>query len=267
MRGSAETVDSRSGHDIRCRAISSCSWAAAMWSVARKPRGPPRSTGGLVAQAVSTISSEDVFMASTTSTRHAGPQPLAAPDLAQGLRRANPRPHLVRRHDRARGMPDAPLVSMRALVLATLIACSPTTPSVPWLYGLSDPVASESGSLSTMQRLADTGGDVDEACGADAYRGIELAADVAPAAGQETIVAAYARGIHVFDRSNHLVAATPGYYCVGFSDEITALAAGTAYGKSLIVVVTTSGGRRERETSLHLFRIVDRRLAPAFSAR
>lgn len=162
------------------------------------------------------------------------------------------------------GTRDAFSLVMKVIfALASLAACQASVPSVPWLHGLSNAVASDRDSESTMRRLADES-DFEPACGSDAYRGIELVADVSPHPGRETIVASYAQGIFVYDARDRLVAATPGYRCTGSADALSVLAAGDAHGAPTIVVVGTRGGRRESETWLGLFRIRDRRLHPTF---
>jgi hypothetical protein len=153
--------------------------------------------------------------------------------------------------------------------IAVLAAgCQPSTqlPEAPWLHGLTDAVASDQGSPETMRRLGDFQ-DLEPGCGADAYRGIELVADVAPAPGRERIVASHAQGVFVYDTEDQLVAWSPGYRCDGSADAIEALAAGDAYGHRTIVVVGTSGGHTEHDTWVGLFRIgSDARLEPAFAA-
>lgn len=142
------------------------------------------------------------------------------------------------------------------LIVPALVACQTATPDsrVPWLVGLANQTISGDGTAATSRRLADVE-DASADCEPNAYEGIELVADVAPQRGAETIVASYAQGITVFDRENRVIAATPGYRCTGTADSIDFLVAGSAWGHPTIAVVATSGGHRETDTWISLFRI------------
>lgn len=153
------------------------------------------------------------------------------------------------------------------LVALALAGCQETSdlPALPWLHGLSGAVVSEQPSPSTTRQFAELL-DVEPDCGADAYRGVELVADVSPQPGRETVVASFAHGVRVYDQERGLVASAPGYRCGGSSDAIETVAAGDAYGDPTIVIAGTSGGRMERETWVGLFRVGrDHRLEPAFA--
>ncbi len=161
---------------------------------------------------------------------------------------------------------------MKSLIaLITVAGCqlSAETPAMPWLHGLANSVGSASQSDEVARRIGSWSGfsDVDPECSTGAYPGIEITADVAPAAGDETILVSLAHGIVVVDREHQLVTESPGYRCSGGSvDELEAIAAGNAYGVPTIAIAATSGGRNEAATWISLFRIgEDRRLDAAFT--
>lgn len=160
---------------------------------------------------------------------------------------------------------------MRIALVAVAVAlagCQETAelPAMPWLHGLSNAVVSEGPSATASRRLPDVS-DLPSGCGADAYRGVELTADVTPDPGPETIVASFANGVVIYDREEVVVASSPGYRCAGSSDAIDAIAAGHAYGDRTIVLAGTSGGRMERDTWVGLFRLgAGDRVEPAFAA-
>lgn len=150
-----------------------------------------------------------------------------------------------------------------AIVLAaTTAACSSSAPGMPWLHGLGDAVSSSTG---VDEPPAPDDSEIAPGCSVGASRTIELSADVAPAAGKETIVASYSGGITVFDREDHLVAHTPGWPCEGSADELDTIAFGTAYGEPTLAVAATSGGHREAATWVALFR-TGRTLEATFTA-
>lgn len=161
---------------------------------------------------------------------------------------------------------------MKSLIaLGMLAGCQlgAETPSIPWLHGLTDAVASDRQSDEVARRIDTWSGfsDVDAECSTGAYPGIEITADVAPRAGAETIMVSLAHGIVVVDREHQLVTESPGYHCSGGSvDELEAVAAGNAYGVPTIAIAATTGGKRETTTWISLFRIgEDRRLDAVFT--
>lgn len=126
---------------------------------------------------------------------------------------------------------------------------------------------SEEPSQVATRRLHDLQPTEDDTCGIGAYQAIELVADVAPAAGAETILASYANGIVVLDREGRLVASADGYRCDGSIDEVLGIAAGRAFGTTTIMLLANTGGRREYSTFAGLFRIGhDKRLDRVFTA-
>jgi hypothetical protein len=147
---------------------------------------------------------------------------------------------------------------MRTLTVLAAVAACQAPAELPWLHGLDNVV------MSTSVIAPRAPAEQPEGCSSGATRTIELISDVAPAPGRETVVASYRDGIAVFDNEDHLLAETPGYPCEGSADELDIVAFGTAYGRPLLVVAATSGGRRETSTWLALFR-TGRTLEPLFT--
>jgi len=161
---------------------------------------------------------------------------------------------------------------MRSLLLLGLFAVlaqgdSTPAPSgsraLPWLHNLDDVISVDVGDpLITL--AMDT--QVDPSCDEVLPVGLALVANVAPAAGPETILASFAHGVMVYGHEGELIASTPGYPCAGSADEIEVLAAGTAFGIPTIAIAVTTGGRREQMTWLGLFRVGPHgRLDPVFA--
>jgi hypothetical protein len=106
----------------------------------------------------------------------------------------------------------------------------------------------------------------DRTCAAGAYAELEADGDVAPNAGDETVIASYADGVTVLDREGVQIASAPGYACEGSADEAETLIIGRAFGAPTIAMVVTSGGRREQMTWLAVFRVgFAGRLDPVFT--
>jgi hypothetical protein len=81
---------------------------------------------------------------------------------------------------------------------------------------------------------------------------VSVTADVAPAAGAETVVASAAHGVVVFDGEGRRLGAV-AFPCGGSADAIDALAVGDAgIGAPVIAVIATAGGRRETTTRVEL---------------
>lgn len=159
---------------------------------------------------------------------------------------------------------------MKALIaLVGLTACQAAqpTPSIPWLHGLANPVASDVLSDEVARRI-DTWSnfaDVDAECSTGAHPGIAIEADLAPQPGSETILVSLAHGLVVLDREGQLITEAPGYHCDGTADELEAIAAGDAFGAPTLAIAATSGGHAESTTWLSLFRVDGRRLDPVFT--
>jgi hypothetical protein len=133
--------------------------------------------------------------------------------------------------------------------LLVIAACQQRSAAdLPWLDGL-DVTAKSTGVA------APSSDEPSEDCGAGAMQPIKLVADVAPRAGRETIVASYAAGITIFDAEDRLIAETAGYPCEGTEDELDVIAVGNAYGTAMLALAATTGGRRETQTFVGLYRL------------
>jgi len=86
--------------------------------------------------------------------------------------------------------------------------------------------------------------------------GLEITADVAPAPGDETILASYAMGVVVIGRDGKMIASGPGYNVGGSADELVAIATGdAAVGAPVIAIAARTGGRRANAVWLELYRV------------
>jgi len=152
---------------------------------------------------------------------------------------------------------------MKALSLALLAtlapgapgatpAVAPAHPLLPWLYNLDDVTAVDRGDRLVGLALA---AEVDPSCEGNASPTLVLSADLAPSPGPETIVASYAHGVLVFGAEGQFLASAPGFACSGTADELEVLAAGTAFGTPTLVIAATTGGHREQQTWLGMFRV------------
>ncbi|MDQ3365682.1 MAG: hypothetical protein M3680_09680 [Myxococcota bacterium] len=133
------------------------------------------------------------------------------------------------------------------VVLALTAGCQPAAPSLPWLHGLGEVVAS-------TEDVTDVGDLLAEGCGAGASRTLRLVADVTGTPALETVTASYSGGLVVTDAEHHVLARGAGYPCEGSADELDTLAVGGAYGHRTVVIAATAGGRRETATWVGLFR-------------
>ena len=127
-------------------------------------------------------------------------------------------------------------------------------PTMPWLHGLSDVVSSDRALDEVGRRMGDRS-EHDRDCAPGAYTGIELTANVAPAAGTETIQVSLAHGVVVLDLEDQPIAEAPGYECEGSATELEAVAAGDAFGMPLIAIAATTGGHRVSSTWITLLRV------------
>lgn len=145
-----------------------------------------------------------------------------------------------------------------ALLLALLGACDASTPPtavMPSLRGVAVVAVSGRPSSDVIDRMGG-GGPPDPACVADAYGGVELVADVAPAPGDETVLVSFVRGVMVLGHDGHVIASTPGFACAGSQDELGAAeVVHTIDGDTLIAVVGTRGGKAESATWLKLLSV------------
>lgn len=88
------------------------------------------------------------------------------------------------------------------------------------------------------------------------FGGIELAADIAPAVGTETILASYAQGVVVLDHRGRVLARRAAFTNMGSADELLAIATGDLQpGRPVIAIATQAGGHREQEVWLELDQI------------
>lgn len=154
---------------------------------------------------------------------------------------------------------------MRPIVIALVAAagaCAPSSPELPWLYGLSDTVATDREQPGAIDRLPAS----DEPCVAGTENALQVAADVVGSQAPETVVAAFARGMVVFDAEGTALASAPGYPCGGSADDLAVLAAGRAYGHRMIATVAITGGHNKQVSWIGLHRVFDDgQLAPAFA--
>jgi hypothetical protein len=142
-------------------------------------------------------------------------------------------------------------------------ATLPTTaPAFRWLPGLAATAIATERSAEAADQLAAWA--PDEPC--PTWDARAIVADVAPAGGAETVLASVASGVVVLDADQRLLSTAPLADCGGSADGVIALAAGDAWiGAPVIAVVFSSGGRREADTSLALFRAGRERLEPIFT--
>ena len=142
----------------------------------------------------------------------------------------------------------------------------PADPALPWLYNLDSVSATAAGDPVTAFRMSGLG-DPDPSCDPQLHAGFSIAGPLAPTSRPVTVMASYAEGVIVFGAEGELLASTPGFPCMGSADQLEVLALGRAFLEPTIVVVATTGGRREQITWLGLYRVGDdRRLAPVFTA-
>jgi hypothetical protein len=133
----------------------------------------------------------------------------------------------------------------------------------PWLPGFIPSQLATERSSDAAERLAIVDQRTDHCATWDAH---ELQADVSPAAGEETVLASLATGVVVVDARGRRIASAPLGECGGSADEIVALAVGDAWiGVPVIAVVSATGGHRESQTALTLFRVDGPRLVTVFS--
>ncbi len=125
------------------------------------------------------------------------------------------------------------------------------TAAIPWLHGFSSAAVIEGGEPGESAELTD---DV-LSCPADAQPALRLIADVSPAAGRESIVATFRGGIRITSNEGVELASTAGTPCVGSADALEVLAAGSIFGEKTLVLAFTTGGRREQQVWLGIYRV------------
>jgi hypothetical protein len=143
----------------------------------------------------------------------------------------------------------------RALIASLLVACvSPDTSEsdLPQLLGTTVLASSSSDTPAVVDRLSKWR-HPNASCVADAYGGIEVVANVAPAPGDELVLASYSQGVFVLGRGGNVLASSPGRVCEGSQDSLDGVEIiRTLDGDVRIGVITTMGGRAENVTSLEL---------------
>ena len=187
------------------------------------------------------------FAACGGSERSVGAPPVAPP---------------IARPERALA-PPPPSAPTRAVEPAPApVTPAPVTRRVAWLPGFQATAVS-----ATANESADDVGAPRAGCPTGDTRAHRLVADIAPRAGDETIVASTANGIVVLDSQGQTVASA-ALPCGGSDDELIAIAAGDAgIGGRVIAVLARTGGRREAITRLELLRVGDgHELERVFSA-
>lgn len=141
------------------------------------------------------------------------------------------------------------------MALAACDAPAPAPSVLPSLRGAVVIAASDRGTPAVVDRMS-AWAHRDTECPGDAYGGIQVLADVAPDAGDETVLASFSQGVLVIGHDGHRIAATGGFDCTGSHDELVAVAAvQRPFGGPAIAVAATAGGRRESSTWLELLEV------------
>ena len=105
----------------------------------------------------------------------------------------------------------------------------------------------------------------DPSCSAVSHGGFALTAEVAATPGTELVLVSFTQGVLVFDANAALIAMAMPFVCAGSADEIQGIAAGDAHiDDPVIAVAVTTGGHRESETWLLLYRVTGGVVAPIF---
>ena len=150
-----------------------------------------------------------------------------------------------------------------AIALAIVGLRQRAAPDFHWLPGLAARAVSTERSPDAVDRLAPIAEDSERCPVVDAQ---EVTADLAPAPGEERVLASVATGVVVLDADDRRIASAPLGPCGGSADAIVAIAVGDAWlGTPVIAVVSSTGGHRESETTLSLFRLDGRALVTLFS--
>jgi hypothetical protein len=140
-----------------------------------------------------------------------------------------------------------------ALAFTGCSAMAAPTPQLPWVRGFTTGAATDVATRETAEEVA-RWASCEEPC--TTYGGMAITADVAPAAGDESIVATFAGGLVVVDAQGQPVARSPGFDATGTADELVAIAAGDAMlDTPVIAIAARVGGHRESETWLELYRV------------
>lgn len=137
--------------------------------------------------------------------------------------------------------------------------------TLPWLRGFPAVTIADEPSRAAEVRLhAWQAPDAD--CTTSAAGAFQVVADVAPAAGPETVLVSYTAGIAVLDARGKKIAGAPAFACRGSVDGIEYIAVGDLLvGDPVIALAAVAGGRAERTTWLFLYVVRGDRLAPIFA--
>ena len=150
-----------------------------------------------------------------------------------------------------------------AALIAVAAAGRRVDSEFPWLPGFVPTAVSTQRSSDAAQQLAVTDQRAD---GCTTWDAQELRADVAPADGDETVLASIATGVVVVDAHGRRIARAPLGECGGSADQVVAIGAGDAWlGVPVIAIVSTIGGHRESQTTLTLLRVDGARLVTVWS--
>ncbi len=147
-----------------------------------------------------------------------------------------------------------------------MLALLATIAALPWLQGFEPAAVSDRPTRGVLDELAEWQ-PADEQCVSTAYGGLEVIADLAPAPGDERVLASFSQGLVVLDRDRNAIARAPGFTCEGSADGLEAIAVGDAWiGTPVIALAATAGGRNESTTWLTLYRVGDGgELVPVFT--
>jgi hypothetical protein len=130
-----------------------------------------------------------------------------------------------------------------------------------WVPGLAASTLTETARVPVEERL----GPPPPGCYTGDLTALTVVADVAPAAGAETILASSAHGVVVIGGDDEPLGAV-AFPCGGSGDEVVALAVGDAgVGAPVIAVVVTTGGRAETTTRIELLGFRGDRLVRLFA--
>jgi hypothetical protein len=166
-------------------------------------------------------------------------------------------------------------MSVKILVMALVLvgvtaaagaAPAPASRALPWLHPFAPAAETSEVTPGVIARMAAWRA-ADESCGATAYGGLAVTAEVTAApAGPETVLASFTQGVLVLDARARLIASATPLVCAGSADELVGLAVGDAkIGEPVIALAVTTGGHREAATWLVLYRVADGVVAPIFA--
>ncbi len=145
---------------------------------------------------------------------------------------------------------------MKAAVLAALAVLqlsgrTADTVAIPWLHGFSTTAVTEGREPGEPTDFTDEG----LTCPADAQPPLRLTADVSPVAGRESILATFSGGIRITSSEGVELASTAGTPCMGSADALEVLAVGSIFHEKTLVLAFTTGGQREQQVWLGIYRV------------